>query len=149
MVRIARVLGAGLVAAAVASACSKSSTAPPPSIVGTWHVSVGTLTLSGFNPPNFDITIEQNGTAFGGMMPAEGWGGYSFNLNPTVEVHGDSLYASDDVAAPFAPVCAQLGIVGTFNAARDTLRGVAYVAPSTMNSNPAACTAQGPFVATR
>ncbi len=149
MVRSVRVLSTALLALGVASACSKSSTSPPPSVVGTWHVSVGTMTLGGFNPPNFDISIEQNGTAFGGTMPGEGWGGYGFTLNPTVLVHGDSLYASVDAAAVYATVCAQLGIVGTFNAARDTLRGIAYVAPSQTNMNPASCTSQGPFVATR
>ncbi len=150
MARFVRALGAGLVAAALASACSKSSTQPPPSVAGTWHVTVGTLTQGAVNPPTFDITLSQQGTTYTGTMPnGLGWMGMSFDSLPDVEVHGDSLYAALDAAPQWTQACAQLGLVAKFNAARDTAIGVFYVAPSQMNSNPISCTATGPVTVAR
>lgn len=103
--------------------CS-SSTAPKPSIAGTWHVSLGTLNAGTISPTSFDVTVNQSGSTYTVTMPTLTWsGGLVFDSGPNLEGFSDTTYAGfvAFTHAPHSHVCEILAIAGIKNAALDTL----------------------------
>ncbi len=114
--------------------CS-SSTSPAPSVAGTWHVTVGSLSSGSMSPSTFDITVTQVGSSYGLAMPALSYGTATFNTGDTAVVAHDSLLGVavnvDTIMTSGAcnpPVAA--AFVARMNAARDTAIGTFKVAPN-------------------
>ena len=104
--------------------CS-SSTAPAPTLAGTWHVSVGPLTSGTITPTSFDITVTKSGASYAVSMPALTWsGGLVFDSGPNLEGFSDTTYAGF-VAFTHSPthLCEFVTIAGVKNQAIDTLSG--------------------------
>lgn len=109
--------------------CS-SSTAPKPSIAGTWHVTLSTLNSGTMAPTSFDVKVKQSGSGYLVTMPALMWsGGLTFDSGPALAVFTDSTKAGFTELAhgPHAVLCESVSIYGTKNPGLDTLSGASIV----------------------
>jgi len=118
----------GVSLAVLIAGCSSSSTAPKPSLAGTWHVSVGTLNSGTLSPSSFDVTVTQTGGNYTVSMPTLTWsGGLVFDSGPNLE--GFSPSDTIDAGfiafthAPHAHLCEFVMINGRKNQGLDTLKG--------------------------
>src|SRR5258708_2051965 len=71
--------------------CS-NSTGPAPTLAGTWHVSVGTLTAGTISPSSFDVVVTASGDSFLATIPTLTWsvGPVAYDTLASVEVVFDS-----------------------------------------------------------
>jgi hypothetical protein len=105
--------------------CS-SATAPNPSIVGTWHVTLSTLNFGTIMPTSFDVKVTQSGSGYLVTMPTLIWsGGLTFDSGPSLQVPSDSTKTGFTAFthAPHASHCEWVSIYGVKNAGQDTLSG--------------------------
>src|SRR6266540_3800164 len=81
-----------LAAAGLWIACSDSN-GPAPTITGTWHVTVGTLTSGTISPSTFDAVITASGDSFLATVPHLTWSTDSgvFDTFASVAVTEDSF----------------------------------------------------------
>ena len=70
-------------------ACS-SSTAPKPTVAGTWHVALGALTSGSLSPASFDVVVPSSGSVV--TMPGLTWsvGSVLFDSVPSIPVFSDT-----------------------------------------------------------
>jgi len=122
-----RSLITGAVLAGLVVGCS-SSTAPKPTLAGTWHVSLGALTSGTIAPTSFDVTVAQSGNSYTVTMPTLTWsGGLVFDSGANVEAFSDTTFAGfiAFTHAPHAHLCEFVAIAGVKNAGLDTLTAAA------------------------
>jgi hypothetical protein len=110
--------------------CS-SSTAPKPSIVGTWHVTLAIMNSGdSILPRSFDVKVRASGVGYQVTMPTLLWsGGLTFDSGPTLQTFTDSTKAGfiAYTHAPHARQCEWVSIYGTTNPGIDTLTGASFV----------------------
>jgi len=111
--------------------CS-SSTGPAPTLVGTWHVTLGAIT-GGINPTTFDAVVRASGDSFLVTMPSLTWGTgpVSFDTLASISVVDDSNVAIVERTSSSTRVCDFVVLGGNANAARDTLHGASFIVADT------------------
>ena len=116
-----------LAAIAIATTC-KSSTGPtnPPSgtVVGTWHVTSGTLSTGTLSPTTFDVTVAKVGASYVVSLPALTWsvGPLVFNTQPHIVPFVDtSLFVVEELPVSPTLPCEFINIGGRKNATVDTV----------------------------
>lgn len=142
--RIAFTLAA---AGAVWLACSDSS-GPPPTLAGTWHVSLGTLNSGTISPSTFDVVLTASGDSFLATVPPLTWsvGSVVFDTLVSVAVAEDSFLVVSEQSSP--RTCDFVALTGRANAARDTLHGVEVAVSDTDNTGVYICKPQAQGSAT-
>jgi len=113
-----------LAAAGLWIACSDSN-GPAPTIVGTWHVTVGTLSSGTISPSTFDAVITASGDSFLATLPRLTWstGPVVFDSIAAVGVAEDSFLVITPQSTTSTRTCDIIALGGRANAARDTLHG--------------------------
>jgi hypothetical protein len=118
-----------LIIFAVLSACS-SSTAPKPSLAGTWHVTLGALNSGTLSPASFDVTVKQSGSNYTVTMPTLTWtGGLVFDSGPNIEGFSDTTETGfiAFTHGPHAHICQFVAVGGFKNASLDTLSSAGVI----------------------
>lgn len=116
-----------LAAAAVAfAACSKDSTGPGASLVGTWHVAISGSTYL-VRPATFDVEIQHQNNAYVGTLPTI-WVIFSasdslpFDSLSSLVVKNDSLLGAEYMRS----VTCSIQLLTSLNSVKDTARGSLY-----------------------
>lgn len=109
-----------------AVACSSKSTAPKPTVAGTWHVSFGALQGGTLTPTSFDAVVSAQGNSYVVSMPAITWsvGPVVFD-SAFVSTFSNSTtfgFAATVHATNRTQACELVQFAGTRNASRDTLQ---------------------------
>lgn len=133
-------LTGSLLAAAAIAGCS-SGGEPTPTMAGTWHVTIHTLTSGAITPSSFDVVIAPSGATYAVSMPELTWtGGPSgvpvvFNAPPAmVRYSADSLTGFGEEAFGLQAVglCGEVSFGGTLNASKDSLHNAVIGVADTM-----------------
>lgn len=113
-------------------ACS-NSTGPKPTMAGTWHVVTGTLNAGNLNPTTFTFEISASKDTFVATLPSLTWsiGPETFDSAVSMGVVEDSIVAIQEQISGSPHVCDYIAIVGTLNAARDSLHSAVIVVGDT------------------
>jgi hypothetical protein len=115
-----------VIAGGVLLGCS-SSTAPKPSLAGTWHVAVqGSLTSGSLSPDTFSLTVVQVRTdSYTVTMPSLVWstGPVTFDSGATAGNYSSdtSKFVIGEYPHSRTHLCEFVTIQGTMNPGRDTL----------------------------
>jgi len=132
-------------AGAILAACSSdNSSAPKPSLAGTWHVNVGPLSSGTLSPSSFDIVLKASGDTFLVTMPAVTWsvGPVTFDSGPTwIRFSGSTTVGVGETATGNTNVCQGVVFYGTENTGRDTLTSAAVAIANADTLHLGACVA--------
>ncbi len=119
------VILATMTGVAVAACSSNSSTAPKPTLAGTWHVSGATLSSGTLSPAGFDITVKASGDTYLVTMPSVTWsvGPVTYDSGSGwVNFSDSTFFGFGEYQHSAAHMCAFVLIWGKPNAAKDTLK---------------------------
>jgi len=121
--------------------CSKSSAGPTDPIVGTWHVSVGSMNTGTFAPSTFNLAFATSGSGYTAAMPTMTYNSTTFDsasgtiqsniggdttiaIGKVVMVRGDTLLGVSIARGVTADSACEFAMfLGVFNTARDSIRG--------------------------
>ncbi len=109
----------------LAACSSNSSTAPKPTLAGTWHVSGASLSNGTLSPSSFDITVKASGDTYLVTMPSVTWsvGSVTYDSGAGwVNFSDTSFFGFGEYQHNAAHMCAFVLIWGKPNAAKDTLK---------------------------